>query len=31
VPTQSWQKLVEPVLVVGLIIGLVSLFYTNRP
>jgi hypothetical protein len=31
VPTQSWQKMVEPVLVVGLIIGLVSLFYTNRP
>jgi hypothetical protein len=31
VPTQSWQKVVEPVLVVGLIIGLVSLFYTNRP
>jgi hypothetical protein len=31
VPTQSWQKLVEPVLVIGLIIGLVSLFYTNRP
>lgn len=30
-PTQSWQKMVEPVLVVGLIIGLVSLFYTNRP
>ncbi|HEV8479483.1 MAG TPA: hypothetical protein VGR66_01720 [Candidatus Eisenbacteria bacterium] len=31
VPQQSWQKMVEPVLVVGLIIGLVSLFYTNRP
>jgi hypothetical protein len=31
VPTQSWQKFVEPVLVVALVIGLVSLFYTNRP
>jgi hypothetical protein len=31
VPNQAWQKMIEPVLVVGLIIGLVSLFYTNRP
>jgi len=31
VPQQSWQKMVEPVLVIGLIVGLVSLFYTNRP
>lgn len=31
VPTQSWQKVVEPVLVVALIAGLVTLFYTNRP
>jgi len=31
VPSQSWQKVVEPVLVVGLVVGLISLFYTNRP
>lgn len=31
VPNQSWQKVVEPVLVVGLVVGLISLFYTNRP
>jgi hypothetical protein len=31
VPSQSWQRVVEPVLVVGLIAGLISLFYTNRP
>jgi hypothetical protein len=31
VPPQSWQKAVEPVLVVALVVGLVSLFYTNRP
>jgi hypothetical protein len=31
VPSQSWQKFVEPILVVALMVGLVSLFYTNRP
>jgi hypothetical protein len=31
VPSQSWQKVIEPVLVVVLVVGLVSLFYTNRP
>jgi hypothetical protein len=31
VPAQTWQRVVEPVLVVGLIAGLISLFYTNRP
>jgi len=31
VPQQSWQKVIEPVLVVALVAGLVSLFYTNRP
>jgi hypothetical protein len=31
VPSQSWQKVIEPVLVVGLVVGLISLFYTNRP
>lgn len=30
-PPQGWKKLAEPVLVIGLVAGLVSLFYTNRP
>jgi hypothetical protein len=31
VPVQSWTKAVEPILVGALIVGLVALFYTNRP
>lgn len=31
VPTQNWTKVAEPALVVGLVAGLVALFYTNRP
>ena len=31
VPTQNWTKLAEPVLVGALVVGLVALFYTNRP
>ena len=31
VPQQNWTKIAEPVLVVVLVVGLVALFYTNRP
>jgi hypothetical protein len=31
VPTSDWTKIAEPALVVALVVGLVALFYSNRP
>jgi hypothetical protein len=31
VPTSNWTKIAEPALVVALVVGLVALFYSNRP
>ena len=31
VPVQGWTKAAEPILVGALVVGLVALFYTNRP